>query len=39
MFMINMFMAVTVLPALAVVLEMLMPRKTPPRAPSGALAH
>jgi len=39
MFMINMFMAVTVLPALAVVLEMLVPRKTPPRAPSGALAH
>ena len=39
MFMINMIMAVTVLPALAVVLEMLMPRKTPPKAPSGALAH
>ena len=39
MFMINMIMAVTVLPALAVVLEMLMPRKTPPSAPSGALAH
>ena len=39
MFMINMIMAVTVLPALAVVLEMLLPRKTPPKAPSGALAH
>jgi predicted RND superfamily exporter protein len=39
MFMINMIMAVTVLPALAVVLEKLVPRKTPPRAPSGALAH
>ena len=39
MFMINMIMAVTVLPALAVVLEMVMPRKTPPKAPSGALAH
>ena len=36
MFMINMIMAVTVLPALAVVLEMLLPRKTPPKAPSGA---
>ena len=39
MFMINMIMAVTVLPALAVVLEMLSPRKSPPKAPSGALAH
>ncbi len=39
MFMINMIMAVTVLPALAVVLEKIVPRKTPPRAPSGALAH
>ncbi len=39
MFMINMVMAVTVLPALAVVLEMIMPRKSPPKAPSGALAH
>ncbi len=39
MFMINMIMAVTVLPALAVVLEMLMPRKAPPKPPSGALAH
>ena len=39
MFMINMIMAVTVLPALAVVLEMVLPRKTPPKAPSGALAH
>ena len=39
MFMINMIMAVTVLPALAVVLEMIVPRKTPPKAPSGALAH
>ena len=39
MFMINMIMAVTALPALAVVLEMLVPRKTPPKAPSGALAH
>jgi hypothetical protein len=37
--MINMIMAVTVLPALAVVLEMIVPRKTPPKAPSGALAH
>ena len=39
MFMINMVMAVTVLPALAVVLEMILPRKEPPKAPSGALAH
>jgi predicted RND superfamily exporter protein len=39
MFMINMIMAVTVLPALAVVLEMIVPRKNPPKAPSGALAH
>ena len=39
MFMINMVMAVTVLPALAVVLEMIVPRKEPPKAPSGALAH
>jgi len=39
MFMINMIMAVTALPALAVVLEMIFPRKTPPKAPSGALAH
>lgn len=39
MFMINMVMAVTVLPALAVVLEMIVPRKQPPAAPSGALAH
>ena len=31
MFMINMVMAVTVLPALAVVLEMIVPRKEPPR--------
>jgi predicted RND superfamily exporter protein len=39
MFMINMIMAVTALPAIAVVLEMLFPRKNPPKAPSGALAH
>lgn len=41
MFMINMVMAVTVLPALAVVLEMIVPRKTPPKAPSGSsvVAH
>lgn len=39
MFMINMIMAVTALPALAVVLEMVFPRRTPPKAPSGALAH
>ena len=39
MFMINMIMAVTALPALAVVLEMVFPRKNPPKAPSGALAH
>ena len=39
MFLINMIMAVTVLPALAVVLEMLAPRKTPPKPPSGAVAH
>ncbi|MBE8191029.1 MAG: MMPL family transporter [Alphaproteobacteria bacterium] len=39
MFMINMIMAVTVLPALAVVLEMVVPRKSPPKPPSGALAH
>ena len=39
MFMINMIMAVTALPALAVVLEILFPRKNPPKAPSGALAH
>ena len=39
MFMINMVMAVTVLPALAVVMELIMPRREPPKAPSGALAH
>lgn len=39
MFMTNMIMAVTALPALAVVLEMVFPRKKPPKAPSGALAH
>lgn len=39
MFMVNMIMAVTALPALAVVLEMIVPRKAPPKAPSGALAH
>jgi len=39
MFLVNMIMAVTALPALAVVLEMLFPRKAPPRAPSGALSH
>ena len=39
MFLVNMIMAVTALPAIAVVLEMVFPRKKPPRAPSGALAH
>ena len=39
MFMVNMIMAVTALPAIAVVLEMVFPRKAPPKAPSGALAH
>ena len=39
MFMINMVMAVTVLPALAVVMEIILPRREPPKAPSGALAH
>lgn len=39
MFMINMLMAITVLPALAVVLEQIAPRARPPKAPSGALAH
>ena len=39
MFLVNMIMAVTALPAIAVVLEMVFPRKKPPRAPSGALVH
>ena len=39
MFMTNMIMAVTILPALAVVLDMVFPRKKPVKAPSGAMAH
>lgn len=39
MFMINMIMAITALPSLAVVLDMLIPRRKPVKAPSGALAH
>jgi len=39
MFSINMIMAITTLPAIAVVLDMLFPRKRPVKAPSGALAH
>ncbi len=39
MFSINMIMAITTLPSIAVVLDMLFPRKRPVKAPSGALAH
>jgi len=39
MFMTNMIMAITALPALAVVLDMLFPRKKPVKAPTGAFAH
>ena len=38
MFIVNLIMAMTALPALAVVLERIFPRKSPPRAP-GILAH
>ncbi|MFA7639224.1 MAG: MMPL family transporter [Parvibaculum sp.] len=38
MFMVNMIMAITVLPSLAVILEMLLPRKTPVRV-NKALMH
>ncbi len=39
MFLINMIMSITVLPAIAVVLDMVFPRRTPIKAPSGMLAH
>ena len=39
MFLTNMIMAITVLPAIAVVLDMVFPRRTPIKAPSGILAH
>ncbi len=39
MFLTNMLMAITVLPALAVVLDMVFPRRSPVKAPSGAFAH
>ncbi|MEQ9518271.1 MAG: efflux RND transporter permease subunit [Parvibaculum sp.] len=39
MFSINMIMAITTLPAIAVVLDMVLPRKRPVKAPSGALSH
>ncbi|MDR3500792.1 MAG: MMPL family transporter [Parvibaculum sp.] len=39
MFMINMIMAVTVLPALAVVLDMVFPRRLPVKARKNAMAH
>jgi len=38
MFMVNMIMAMTVLPAVAVWLERLFPRRNPPKAP-GILSH
>ncbi|MGK2741944.1 efflux RND transporter permease subunit [Tepidicaulis sp. LMO-SS28] len=39
MFMTNMLMAMTTLPSIAVILDMLFPRKKPVKAPSGAVAH
>ena len=39
MFMTNMIMAITALPALAVVIDMIFPRRRPVKAPTGALAH
>ncbi len=39
MFLTNMIMAITVLPAIAVVLDMVFPRRAPIKAPSGILAH
>ena len=39
MFMVNMIMAVTVLPALAVVLDMLFPRKAPAKRISNLMSH
>jgi len=39
MFMTNMIMSITVLPAIAVVLDMVFPRRTPVKAASGMLAH
>jgi len=39
MFMTNMIMAITTLPSIAVILDMIFPRKKPVKAPSGALAH
>ncbi|MEM8786053.1 MAG: MMPL family transporter, partial [Pseudomonadota bacterium] len=39
MFLVNMIMAITVLPALAVVLDMIFPRKHKMKKPSGAFAH
>lgn len=39
MFMTNMIMSITILPAIAVVLDMVFPRKGPIKAPSGVLAH
>jgi predicted RND superfamily exporter protein len=39
MFMINMIMAITVLPALAVVLDMVFPRRSPVKVRKNAMAH
>ena len=39
MFMTNMIMSITVLPAIAVVLDMVFPRRAPVKAASGILAH
>ncbi|MFZ3033229.1 MAG: MMPL family transporter [Parvibaculum sp.] len=39
MFMVNMVMAVTVLPALAVILDMLLPRKAPVKRVSSLMSH
>lgn len=39
MFSINMIMAITTLPSIAVVLDMIFPRRKPVKAPSGALSH
>ena len=39
MFMVNMIMAITLLPSIAVLLDTVLPRRKPVQAPAGALAH
>jgi hypothetical protein len=39
MFLVNMIMAITVLPALAVVLDMIFPRRAPVRHRKSLMAH